>query len=212
MAVSFRPSQDMRRLQNDKLYLSDSDIGSGTFAKSFIAPKEVCGFLSGKAILFEDVIKNADRGCNSIQIGPGLYVDPLFPLRYVNHSCDPNVGLTDDLVLIAIRPIAENEEIRLDYSTTMYERYFTMRCNCNAPTCRGEIRDFDLLPMHLRAKYLRLNVVQSFIRNRMQNNGSALIISQHDLLRAIQSECSHAIGHDRVKTRTFTPIRIAHKD
>ncbi|MBN1937566.1 MAG: SET domain-containing protein, partial [Anaerolineae bacterium] len=38
------------------------------------------------------------------------------PGDYVNHSCDPNAGLRDNVTLVAMRDIAPGEEICIDYA------------------------------------------------------------------------------------------------
>lgn len=45
----------------------------------------------------------------------------------------------------------------------MSEKNWTMKCYCNAPNCRGEIKDFDTLPSELQRYYLDLGIVQNFI-------------------------------------------------
>ncbi len=58
--------------------------------------------------------------------------------RYVNHSCDPNAEAESNrgrLMYRAIRPIAEGEEITLDYGEEHMDLYFgTAGCLC--PGCK----------------------------------------------------------------------------
>lgn len=145
-----------------KVYISDSNIGRGVFAKVPIKPRETIFYLTGKLIRFDEAA-GATGGEHSIQIGIDQYVAPYSPARYLNHSCAPNSGFVDDIRLIATRPIVAGEEIRFDYSTTMFERYWELDCACEAPGCRKRIRDFDLLPIALQTYYLRLGIVQNFI-------------------------------------------------
>ena len=105
----------------------------------------------------------ATFGEYTIQIGIDQYVDPYSPARYLNHSCAPNAGFVDEIRLIALRQILPGEEIRFDYSTTMLERYWELDCECGAGNCRKRIRDFDLLPLEVQTRYLRLGIVQNFI-------------------------------------------------
>ncbi|MBX9618038.1 MAG: SET domain-containing protein-lysine N-methyltransferase [Hyphomicrobiales bacterium] len=53
-----------------------------------------------------------------------------------NHSCDPNTGY-DGLDVIALRPIAEGEELTLDYATFCNEAAEGFTCGCGAVSCRG---------------------------------------------------------------------------
>lgn len=59
--------------------------------------------------------------------------------RYVNHSCSPNTaGGRDDRFNIAIRDIAEGEELTEDYGELAAFQPFA--CGCGAPECRGRIK------------------------------------------------------------------------
>ena len=58
------------------------------------------------------------------------------------------------------------EEIRFDYSTSMEEQSFTMRCLCGAPECRHMIADFSSLPAEVRDRYLKLEIVMGFIARK----------------------------------------------
>jgi len=84
----------------------------------------------------------------------------------VNHSCEPNAGFCDGLVLVARRAIDAEEEITWDYSTAIDEEDFPgFACCCGAvpaaarftlfaisiPIPRNGLRDW-LLP-YLREKY-----------------------------------------------------------
>ena len=190
---------------NDKLTLGESDIGVGIFANDVVRAGTVLAYLSGRIALFEDLVQQPLEGENAIQIGPGLYVEPGFPMRFINHSCSPNAGINKDLALIAIEHIPEGDEVRIDYSTTMYERFFTMPCECKAENCRGLIRDFDLLPKNLQNHYTKLGVVQSFILKETATDPP----NAPTLLDAIREECRHSVGRLRVPSEPGThPIRV----
>ena len=67
--------------------------------------------------------------------GEWLYI--LEPMRYINHSCDPNtmpLNGTD----VVIRDIKTGEEITSDYRPVM-PLGETMNCHCGAATCTGMI-------------------------------------------------------------------------
>lgn len=145
----------------EKVYVSDSAIGRGVFAKLPLKPRETIFYMNGKLIDFEKSIDY--MGEYSVQIGRHSYVDPISPARFLNHSCEPNAGFVDDVALIALKPILPGDEIRFDYSTTMLERHWELDCSCGAKLCRKRIRDFDLIPYEMQQFYLELGVVQSFI-------------------------------------------------
>ena len=70
------------------------------------------------------------------------------PARFLNHSCEPNIGVTKMLNdkqsydFIALRNINKGEEIRFDYETTEYEVGAFDDCACGADSCRGTIKGF----------------------------------------------------------------------
>ncbi len=104
----------------------------------------------------------------AIQVGPNQYIDTQAPGVLVNHSCAPNAGIRNDRDLVALRDISPGEEIRYDYSTTMDEKSFTMRCRCGAPSCRRVVTDFSELPTDVQEYYLRRGLVMSFIITRLR--------------------------------------------
>jgi hypothetical protein len=91
------------------------------------------------------------------------YIDSESPGLFLNHACDPNVGLRDSHCLVALRPLPAHCQIFMDYSTELCERNWTMRCLCASPRCRGLVIDFDLLPHSLRTRRLRQGIVQPYI-------------------------------------------------
>jgi hypothetical protein len=130
---------------------------------------ELCVFTG--PIIDYDITKDlGEKESYALQISKNSYhlLDP--PFRYFNHSCEPNCGLTADLKLITIRSVDNGEELTYDYSTTMMERDWQMKCSCGEPKCRRVIRDFDKLPADLQSKYLELKIVQNYIREALDDN------------------------------------------
>ena len=150
---------------SEKVFISQSNLGKGVFAKEAIAPRELIFYMNGKEINFER--STVYMGEYSVQTGVKTYVDPIAPARYLNHSCSPNAGFIDDISLIALTRIKPGEEIRFDYSTTMLERHWELDCACGSRQCRRRIRDFDFLPYSLQQHYLQLGIVQQFILNEV---------------------------------------------
>lgn len=138
--------------------------GRGIVAARLIAPGEVILVFSGPLLSTSDALRSGD-GDWHIQVGADLFLNTEEPGRFTNHSCNPNAGIRDDVVLVALRLIEAGEEICFDYSTTISENgTWRMVCHCGANKCRGVIGDFDQLPEELRASYLSMQVVQRFIR------------------------------------------------
>lgn len=147
----------------DQIYIGECDVGMGVFANRDIAPGEVILAIEGPLIDFAETKRRGARECMAIQIGFNKYIDTQPPGVFVNHSCEPNSGIRENKYLVALREIRKGREIRYDYSTTMEEQSFTMKCLCGAPACRKVITDFSTLPRPLREKYIAQGVVMSFI-------------------------------------------------
>jgi hypothetical protein len=93
---------------------------------------------------------------HTIQIEEDLYLAPTRapePADYVNHSCDPNAGLSGQIALIALRPIAPDEEICFDYATCDGSIYDEFECACNSPHCRGQVTANDWARPELWKRY-----------------------------------------------------------
>ncbi|MFM7671928.1 MAG: SET domain-containing protein-lysine N-methyltransferase [Bacteroidota bacterium] len=61
-------------------------------------------------------------------------------LKYLNHSCDPNVFIDlDNLTLIAIKPIRTGEELRFFYPSTEWKMDQPFECACRSNRCLGTI-------------------------------------------------------------------------
>ena len=65
------------------------------------------------------------------------------PTNFLNHSCDPNAGYDGTDAIVALRPIAAGEEIRMDYGTFSFSFDHEFACRCGAPACRGKVTASD---------------------------------------------------------------------
>jgi uncharacterized protein len=95
------------------------------------------------------------RGPNWVGTGWESWIvpEPGNPIQFTNHSCDPNVIVSEGLVVIAIKDIPSGGEILLDYATTEIDPSWQLRCRCGSPRCRGQVRSFTFLPKVLRVRY-----------------------------------------------------------
>lgn len=153
----------MNRNEPDGIYVAPCDFGRGLFVARDFAEGEWIFRFTGPEITFADAAaKNGTEG-NALQIGPAIYLDLEAPGVFANHSCEPNAGIRDNVVVYALRTIRRGEEIYFDYSTTMSEKHWTMECRCGTPSCRGIIGDFQDLPGELQRRYLAMGIVQPFI-------------------------------------------------
>ena len=153
----------MAFLCEDRIEVKKSIFGKGLFANCDINAGTILTKVTGPIITFQDTLQLGDRESHSMQVDIDKYIlcDP--PFLFSNHSCVPNCGIDNSLNLFALSKIARGEELLWDYSTSMYERHWTMKCNCGSPACRKIIKDFDLLPNHVQDKYLSMQIVLPFI-------------------------------------------------
>ena len=124
-----------------KFYIKASNQhGRGVFAAVRIRAGEAILHFTG-ARLTRAQVREDDY---HLQIGEDLYLGASGAADdYVNHSCDPNAGFRDDLLLVARRDIQPDEEITWDYSTAIDEADFPgFPCQCGAPQCRGRVHSF----------------------------------------------------------------------
>ncbi|MGK2848932.1 MAG: SET domain-containing protein [Minisyncoccota bacterium] len=138
-----------------KVIVSHSKISRlGVFSVRNIQKEEVAFILKGKPILFYPKTKrDALMKPNMIGVGKNLWIDPYGPARYINHSCNPNLGVRGKLLFVALRDIKKGEELTFDYSISE-DSLWEMKCHCGAKNCRGIIRGIRWLPKDVYNRYL----------------------------------------------------------
>lgn len=124
-----------------KVYIKSSlQHGKGVFAQAPILAGETIITFSGPLLKRSEVHEEDYH----LQVGADLYLGASGEADdYVNHSCNPNAGFRDGLVLVARRDIGPEEEITWDYSTAIDEEDFPgFACCCGAAACRGAVHSF----------------------------------------------------------------------
>src|SRR5204863_9281402 len=101
----------------------------------------------------KDVIGNSD-----VKIADGFHLAALSPdeyegvMMFLNHSCEPNVGVQGTTVFVAMREIQPGEELYLDYAL-IDDGDDRMACHCGTASCRGEVSGRDWPRPELQARY-----------------------------------------------------------
>jgi hypothetical protein len=94
-----------------------------------------------------------------IQIAEGLHLAALTDdefesvMLFVNHSCDPNVGIAGNVVLATMRDVAAGDELTLDYCLFDTSPTTPMECRCGSAGCRKVITADDWRRPELQARY-----------------------------------------------------------
>jgi len=96
----------------------------------------------------------------TVPIDFDLFMDPIGPGKYLNHSCEPSCGIKNRTQIVATRDLEKDEEITIDYAMLVPVRQDYPRVNINVPTCkcgskicRGEFGNYEELSSELREKY-----------------------------------------------------------
>ena len=160
----------MKPVNNEEnlIEIRPSQFGNGLFSLNDITAGTTICPITGIVLNFKQTLTLGERESHCIQVEIDRYIlcDP--PFLYSNHSCKPNCAINDHLQLYTLYDIPKNAELLWDYSTSMYERSWTMSCNCGNKNCRKVIRDFDLLPEGLQQRYLKMNIVLPFIVQQLE--------------------------------------------
>lgn len=90
-------------------------------------------------------------------------------LQYINHSCDPNVFFdTHAMQVVALKPIAEGDEMTFFYPSTEWDMVQPFKCYCGTSRCLGEIRGAS----HINPQVLRSYTLTRFIQQQLHDRSS----------------------------------------
>src|SRR5262245_17947696 len=136
-------------------------VGRGLFAAAPIPEGEIVCVKGGHLVTKVEFAKYKDVANEAeLQIADDLFLSPVTEsefeglMMFLNHSCEPNVGVQGQIVFVAMRAIAMGEELTLDYAT-IGRPAEPMPCQCGANECRGIITGRDWRKSELRRKYGR---------------------------------------------------------
>jgi uncharacterized protein len=133
--------------------------GRGLFAKEPIQKGEIISVRGGH-ILTRQMEEKLEKpvGYWGYPIADDLVLAPLNTeevetvMMFLNHSCEPNVGILGQILFVAMRDITSEEELTIDYAMFGADKE-PMPCNCQSTTCRGLITDLDWRIEELQTKY-----------------------------------------------------------
>jgi SET domain-containing protein len=170
------------RIKNNNYYYKNLTVkkcnnGLGLFAKKNFKRGEIILEFIGKIVHRSEIDKVKNEKTKkliddySIQIDKDIFLlgtgqDKKIYDDFINHSCDPNAYVFingNKVLLIALKNIKKNEEITYDYSTTMYNDSWSIKCHCGSKKCRGYIKEFKYLPSKIKMKYYHLGILPSYI-------------------------------------------------
>jgi hypothetical protein len=114
-------------------------------------------FSIGQKVMTATAIASIPRNSHTVQKGWDEHILIDLPARFVNHSCDPNLGIHDNDVgaydFFAIKDIDEGEELLWDYEASEYEISAFDTCMCGAKRCRGSMGGFKKNGEEIKRNY-----------------------------------------------------------
>lgn len=145
--------------------------GRGLFAVKPIKKGEIVAIKGGHVIDWKTFKKHEKLiGASYLQIADNFVLAPLKKsevekvMMFLNHSCNPNVGVRGNIIFVAMRDIKAGKELTTDYAMIDDDNY-RMRCNCGARNCRKIVTGKDWKRKDLQRKYR--NYFSAFLLEKM---------------------------------------------
>ena len=164
--------------------------GLGLFTDAAFQRGQYVCTLAGKVRRWRSrTATDASTNENWIGIGRDLWIEPDDHFMFINHSCDPNLGIAGERDVIALRDIVSGEELTFDYSITADEAAWRMNCHCGSASCRGVIGPVWSLPYETFLRYLPC-VPDYFRRRYLQERRKGALTVGGSGLRSIRTNSS----------------------
>ena len=123
------------------------------------APSIHCGRMARKSLrrvtrCFQGWRLSASCRCclHHLFIAPVSDEERELSMLYLNHSCDPNLGVRGEITFVAMRDIRAGEELTHDWAMTDDDEY-SLKCNCGASNCRQMLTGKDWQRPDLQRRY-----------------------------------------------------------
>ena len=141
----------------DSKYQNNVELTTGPMGISGLRAKRA--FQTGDVVFQTSGYFTHKRTRYTLQVDMDRHIEPTVPGAFLNHSCDPNVGVRTNKFgyydVVARRHIPAGEEIAADYAMFEYETGPMSRvaCLCGSPKCRKHITGYKDLPEAQRKAY-----------------------------------------------------------
>lgn len=157
-------------------------VGRGLFAKTSLRKGELVSVKAGYLLSGTERKKYRSAiNCAELQIGDDLFLAPITEsqvedvMMFLNHSCEPNIGIQGQIVFVALRDIVADEELTIDYAT-MFATAEPMDCRCDSLSCRKIITEDDWRQPSLQEKYR--NYFAWYLTEKIREQKTALSVSK----------------------------------
>lgn len=134
--------------------------GVGMFTRRPVAEGETVAVVGGELVSGDEFRRRVSRlvKYNAIQVDDDLHLlghpDELESAA-INHSCDSNLWMTDEVTLSARRDVDGDEEVTIDYALFTTDEAWSLEqnCNCGADACRGSATGRDWAQHDVQERY-----------------------------------------------------------
>lgn len=93
-----------------------------------------------------------------------LHIEPRKPngnlSQYICHSCEPNLGIKERTMFVAMQNINRDTEVTIDYAMIIpefpepaWKEWKDWKCSCGRKSCRGWVKGYFQLEEFERRKY-----------------------------------------------------------
>jgi uncharacterized protein len=131
--------------------------GRGVFSTRDVAAGEVVAAFGGTVVDLDGFHALApDRQVHSLQIAAHLFLvcpEAADPADLVNHSCEPNCGISGNVLLVTLADVAAGSQFTFDYAMCDCDPYDEFECHCGASSCRGKVTGNDWMLPAVQERY-----------------------------------------------------------
>lgn len=157
---AIRSDMEVRSFVSSKAKVGKSVIhGLGLFAIKPIQRGEIVA-IKGGHIMDYKTLRKVERKIDEsyIQVEDNFYIGALEKSEikgnklFINHSCDPNLGIRGQITFVALRNIKSGEELTYDWAMEE-NRAEKIKCDCRTKYCRKILTGRDWRHHKLQNKY-----------------------------------------------------------
>ncbi len=137
-------------MEGNIYYKETNNYGKSIFSKRKFKQGEIVFAILGPIVKIPTIY--------TVPINTNLFINPLPPGKFLNHSCEPSCGIRNRIEVVAMRDLEKDEEITIDYAMIVLD-YDQIRlrqnliCNCGSKICRGNFGSYKNLSNELKQKY-----------------------------------------------------------
>ncbi len=131
---------------------------SSLYATAPIMKDELVAMRGGSIFQSDELPELPQEYLNfAVQMEENLFLIPdsqsaLEENSVIRHSCNPNMGFSGQMGIVAMRDIMPGEELTIDYSMA-HTKMENTACECGASNCRREIGGEDHMHPDVRSRY-----------------------------------------------------------